>query len=66
MRQQHLGPIPKARKERNAANEAADFLAERLGPDLQRLVALLQRASFRFIPALLKRLPGRNFGRRSG
>ena len=42
----------KADEQRQAATEAADLLAERLGPDLARFADLFDRASFGFRAAL--------------
>jgi len=46
----------KAEEQRQAATEAADLLAERLGPDLARFADLFDRASFRFRAALSARI----------
>ena len=54
---QEISPAAdKADKQREAATEAADLLAERLGPDLARFADLFDRASFRFRAALFARL----------
>ena len=48
----------KATEQRQAAADAIELLEDRLGPDLPRFADLLDKASFRFRPALSAHIMG--------
>ena len=53
-----LSVAEKAAEQRQAAANAIELLEARLGPDLPRFADLLDKASFRFRPALSAHIAG--------